>query len=220
MKIDESARPDEDRGDVVDPVVAVAPPTRMRRPRRDEVRRRLLAAALELFTEHGYDRTTLEQVTLAAGLSKGAVYSNFASKDELFLALLDKQIESIIARTQGAVKVPHDRAQTAQLIGRRLTEAFIEDRDWQLLFLDYVVRAARDPKVGERFALHRRRIRRIIADAGRDIFGDVAGLDPDALATAAIALSNGLAIERLTDPAAVPDDLFGRILHQLRSARE
>lgn len=102
-----------------------------------------LCHQLEVFTRHGYERASLEQVTVAAGLSKGAVYSNYASKDALFLALMDQQVQARIAQTQAAVGMPHDHAAVGRLVGSALTQAFTDDRDWQLLFLDYMYRAPR-----------------------------------------------------------------------------
>src|ERR1035441_2276195 len=57
------------------------PPARARRPGRAAVRRRLLDAALEVFAEYGFASANLDQVAAAAGLTKGAIYSNFTSKD-------------------------------------------------------------------------------------------------------------------------------------------
>jgi AcrR family transcriptional regulator len=194
-------------------------PARMVRPRREDVRRRLLYAALAVFSERGYDRASLEQVAAVAGFSKGAVYSNFASKDELFLALMDQQVQTRITYARDALQQPHDKGLTGRVVGDRLTAALTEDREWQLLFLDYVQRAVRDPGVREQFTRHRRHLRQLIADAIREFAGTPhAGLDADALAVTVLALSNGLAIERFTDPEAVPDQLLGRILQTLQQA--
>jgi len=194
----------------------------MTRPRREDVRRRLLHAALAVFSERGYDRASLEQVAAVAGFSKGAVYSNFASKDELFLALMDQQVQTRITYARDALQQPHQNGLTGRVVGDRLTAALTEDRDWQLLFLDYVQRAVRDPGVREQFTRHRRHVRQLIADAIRELAdapeAGSAGLDADALAITILALSNGLAIERFTDPEAVPDKLLGRILQILQQA--
>jgi AcrR family transcriptional regulator len=56
------------------------------------VRRRLLDAALDVFAEFGFDNATVDHVASAAGLTKGAVYSNFASKDDFFFAMMGDQI--------------------------------------------------------------------------------------------------------------------------------
>jgi AcrR family transcriptional regulator len=65
---------------------------RIRRPTRQEVRRRLLDAALEVFAEQGFDTANLDQVAAAAGLTKGAIYSNFTGKDDLFYAMMAEQV--------------------------------------------------------------------------------------------------------------------------------
>lgn len=118
------------------------------------MRDRLLRAALELFTGRGYDQTSLDQVAGAAGFTKGAVYSNFTSKDELFLTLMDQQVGRRIASVREALQRSGGGADSARLVGDRLTRALDEDREWQLLFLDYVLRAARDPVVRKQFVAH------------------------------------------------------------------
>ncbi|MDQ3789200.1 MAG: TetR/AcrR family transcriptional regulator, partial [Actinomycetota bacterium] len=69
-------------------------PARVKRLSRTEsvalTRARLLDAAEEVFAEHGFGRTTLEQIAERAGYTRGAVYANFTSKDDLFLAVLDR----------------------------------------------------------------------------------------------------------------------------------
>jgi AcrR family transcriptional regulator len=209
----------------------------MIRPRREDVRRRLLEAALAVFTERGYDRASLEQVAALAGFSKGAVYSNFTSKNELFLALMDQQVRARITHARDALQHPPQDASAGRLVGDRLTAALTEDPAWQLLFLDYVQRAVRDPGVREEFreefSRHRRHVRQLIADAIREFTsaphanakagsGPTAtssALDADALATTILALSNGLAIERFADPDGVPEQLLGHVLQILQSAR-
>jgi AcrR family transcriptional regulator len=199
-------------------------PIRLRRPRRAEVRERLLAAAMTVFTQQGYDHSSLEQVAAAAGFSKGAVYSNFASKDELFLALMDRQVQDFVMRVRTELSAANEGESRGSLAGNTLTALLTRDRDWQLLFLDYVQRAARDPGIREQLAMHRQHLRELIAETVRAV--DTAKgnhqLDPESTAVTILALSNGLAIERLIDPGAVPTTLFGTILGMLevRSAHE
>lgn len=64
-----------------------------------EVRRRILAAAVDLFADHGYDATSVSQVISRAGVAKGGFYHHFASKDELLDAvygeLINRQVEGM-----------------------------------------------------------------------------------------------------------------------------
>ena len=62
-----------------------------RAERKEQIRADLLAAAREVFLRRGFHQASLEEIALEAGWSKGAVFSNFAGKDDLFLAVLDTQ---------------------------------------------------------------------------------------------------------------------------------
>ena len=65
----------------------------MRRPRREEVRRRLLDAGASVFAERGLEGASVEEIAETAGFSRGALYSNFQDKYELFLALAKRRAE-------------------------------------------------------------------------------------------------------------------------------
>ncbi len=194
---------------------------RVRRPTREAVRRRLLDAALEVFAEHGFETANLDQVAAAAGLTKGAIYSNFTGKDDLFYAMMAEQvlarvasIRSILTAYTADASLPQDLRE----IGGLLTEAFAEQRQWRLLFLDFWRRAVRDDEVRARFIAHRRALRDAIAASVQQVFGDelpVGDFTADEVVTVVLALSNGLAIEQYDDPSTVSADLFGRVLVRL-----
>ena len=59
--------------------------------RREETREQILAAAAAVFAKRGFHATSLEAIAEEAGFSRGAVYYNFADKEELFLELLDRR---------------------------------------------------------------------------------------------------------------------------------
>jgi AcrR family transcriptional regulator len=192
--------------------------TRMPRPRRDEVRSRVLAAAATVFAQRGFAAATIDDVASAAGFTKGAVYSNFASKDELFLALMDAAVK---ARVELVRRVTTDASTSPEAlaeIGDRLARAAIEQADWQLLFLEFWLRAVRDPAVREKFVAHRRALRASIAETIREATADTRSVGKwpaEEMTVLLLALSNGFAIEALADPASVPDGLFGRVLARL-----
>jgi AcrR family transcriptional regulator len=193
-----------------------------RRPRRHDVRRRLLDAALAEFTRHGYDRTSLDQVAAAAGFSKGAIYSNFTGKEDLFLTLMDQQVrhrlERIIETVAGADQNA-GQAAIADDVGHTLTSLIAGDVAWQALFLEYITRAARDPASQTELTERRRKIRALVAAAAHDLLGPDHPIwrrfTPDTIAVTVLALTNGLAIERIADPQGVPDDLLGQLLRAL-----
>jgi AcrR family transcriptional regulator len=193
---------------------------RSRRPKKDVVRRRLLDAALEVFAQRGFDTATLDEVAAAAGLSKGAIYSNFTSKDDLFFAMMTDQVSARVESVRTALATGEHDGKRLDLhhIGRLLTMALAEQREWRLVFIDFWSRALRDDEARVRFVAHRRAIREAIADGVQHIL--VEDQPPgeftiDDVVTVVLALSNGLAIEQYIDPTSVSDDLFGRTLAQL-----
>jgi AcrR family transcriptional regulator len=194
---------------------------RIPRPRRATVRRRLLDAALKVFAEFGFESASVDQVAAAAGLTKGAVYSNFAGKDDLFFAMMSDQVMSRVEAVQAILAAnPADAQprQTLQDVGRVLTEAFTEQRDWQLVYLDFWRRAIRDDDVRARFVAHRKVLRGAIADRVEQVLDGVptpGGFTVDDVVTVVLALSNGLVIEQYVAPEFVSDGLFGRVLDRL-----
>jgi AcrR family transcriptional regulator len=66
--------------------------------KRQRTRARLIEAAAEVIGEKGYERTSLEEVAARAGMTRGAIYGNFASKDELLLAFVETRWRPIVPR--------------------------------------------------------------------------------------------------------------------------
>src|SRR5205807_7482848 len=89
----QSARSDSSRYSVFVPTRTTAR-RQTRADKRAANRARLLDAARDVFAGHGYHGATVEQIAEESGLSNGALYYNFGSKEELFLALLDDRMEA------------------------------------------------------------------------------------------------------------------------------
>jgi len=178
-------------------------------------RARLLDAAARVFTARGYEGAAVDEILAAAGLSKGAFYANFPSKEALYLALLDR----CLGEQERAMREIFERERT--FAGRiaaigRWAPAFMDDpRAWRLLWTDFWLHAARHPAVqvelANRYAAQRADIARLIA-AQYDEIGRQPPLPAPALAAAATALVNGLIMQQLIDPAAISSDLYADAL--------
>lgn len=191
---------------------------RTSRPRREQVRTRVLEAAAAVVAERGLAGATLDQVAATAGFTKGAVYSNFASKDELFLALLQAQVSARVEGVERALRGAPDLPAALAAAGRDLARP---DPVGQLLFVEFWQRAVRDPRVRAPFVEFRRGLRARIAAVVDEVLrtrSSSSGWDADSLALVVMALANGLALEALPDPDAVPPDLVPRVLGVLAEA--
>ncbi|HSZ14350.1 MAG TPA: TetR/AcrR family transcriptional regulator [Solirubrobacteraceae bacterium] len=185
------------------------------RPTRAQTQQRLLQAAGEVFAQRGYDRASLDDVATAAGLTKGAVYSSFAGKDDLFYALMRERIDERLALVTEAVERQATVLDIARDAGSGLAQLMSSQRDWHLLFIEFWARAVRDPELHDEFARERRSVRGLIAQflEARAIEAGVTLPAPaEQLAVAVLALSNGIAIEHLADPDTVDPSTFGVIL--------
>jgi AcrR family transcriptional regulator len=188
---------------------------RVTRPPRAEVRQRIMRAATKVFLARGFNGATLDEIAAEAGFSKGAVYSNFDDKDALFLALVDEEFARRLALLSAALEDPGAGADAA---GRSMTKALTSHQDLHVLFSEFRVHAARNPSTRRKLAKRRAEIRATLAETVEDYArraGAELTMPAEDIATLLLALSNGLALERLGQPEAVPDELFGGVIGQL-----
>ncbi len=175
----------------------------------------ILDAAARIFPRRGYHQASVEEVAEEAGLSTGAVYSNFESKADLFLALYERYMHEHAAELEAMVESGETPEEQIQRAVQHWSEFMHRDRDWFLLDIEFWAYAVRRPELQERYAIARRPVRevsaRLIARA-RTTFGIVHSASPEELATLTNALSMGLMFEQLVRPDRVSDELFGSTL--------
>lgn len=117
-------------------------------------RSRLLDAAAEEFAEKGFAGASLDGIAERAGRTKGAVYSNFDNKADLFIALLDRYLDAGFADLEARLaKVDNARDLFTQLQTSAVL-AFKRDRNTFLLIWEFRLYALRNPEVGKRLAEH------------------------------------------------------------------
>ncbi|MFF0814578.1 TetR/AcrR family transcriptional regulator [Rhodococcus sp. NPDC003318] len=173
------------------------------RPSRTEVRRRLLDAAAEEFAERGFGAARLTEIARRAGFTKGAVYSNFDSKQDLFAELFaDRSLElagRVLAEIAGL-----DVGAAAGRGGETISAWLVGDPGWALLVLEFGVQAAREPAVAEAYLRERRSLRRQIEELIAERAAEW-GIRVDARTTAItlMALISGLMLEHAVDPEQV-----------------
>jgi AcrR family transcriptional regulator len=189
-----------------------------RAEKREANRARILAAARKVFGARGFHAATIEEIAEEAGLSNGAIYYNFDSKGDLFLALLEERSDERIRHMRHALataSLPDDRDSALDEEARDATRSLKESGEWRLLLLEFTAHAARTPSLAPKLQAHKRRLRAALAellDQRLSTRGESPPIPVDQLALAAVGLANGLATEELADPGSVPDELLGDLL--------
>jgi AcrR family transcriptional regulator len=189
--------------------------------RREETRELVLAAAARVFAKRGFHATSLDAIAEEAGFSRGAVYYNFADKEELFLELLDRRCTERAQdlRTLFADIPENDVAATsqqAQLAAQHALDAMTGDPEWRALYLEFLAHAARDSAFRRRFSKRSREMRsaleQVVVEQTRPV-GDSLEMEPEQLAVVIDSLGTGLwAHHMLHGSQAVPPDLFSKAL--------
>jgi AcrR family transcriptional regulator len=185
--------------------------TRLRRAELVERNREaVLAAARRVFIDRGYAGATLEAIAEAAGFSKGVLYSQFESKADLFLTLLERRIEQ---RAEQDERIVAEHAGVAGL--RKLLEAGAADAAteaaWARVLVEFRALASRDPRLNGRYAAaHARTVQRLAAAFER--LCATAELEPRApprvMAEFILALASGATLESAANPAALPFEVL------------
>jgi AcrR family transcriptional regulator len=189
--------------------------------RREETREQVLAAAARMFAARGFHATSLDAIAEEAGFSRGAVYYNFADKEELFLELLDRRCaeraqdlrEVFSGADQDDVQATSQRAQVA---ADHALDAMTGDIEWRALYLEFLAHAARDSAFRRRFSKRSDEMRGALEEVVVQRTGPVAealDMEPEQLAVVIDALGTGLwAHHMLHGSRAVPPDLFSKAL--------
>lgn len=192
--------------------------TRMSRAERKEMTRELLLdAAIEVFARKGYHGASLDDVAEAAGFTKGAVYSNFTRKSDLFRALLEREKGRRDAAMRAAIEsVPLEflPAFAAEWIERHSRDL----RDWDILAVEFWLAAMRDRSIASELnegwddalsqlgAAIERKLRQADVDAG---------LSGQELAIVLDALGTGLLMDQYLHPDQPRSEIFAKAVRKL-----
>lgn len=195
-----------------------------RTERRAQTRARLLDAAARIYARRGFDGATLDEIASDAGLTKGAVYDHFGSKEKLLLALLDEHLAAQIAEQVALFDPSKATAERPRAGADRWMAELEEDPDAFRLFVEAWVHAQRDAELRGRVAAGMDAWRATFKDFGmqRASAGE-SGLPDELLeqvANVMLALGTGLGMVKLADPDSVSPDLLGAVYVLLIRALE
>jgi len=168
--------------------------------RSEETRTKIMDSAIKLFSSMGYNKASVDDICAEAGISKGAFYHHFKSKQELFLALLDGWLQTI----DNAIEASQDLS--APETFTRMTEAFpyiFETAgDGLPMFLEFWLQASRDKKIWDASIAPYRRYHKhftSLIKKGVDE-GSFVEVDPELASRMIVSTAMGLLLQSLLDP--------------------
>jgi len=168
----------------------------------EETRNRILEAAEECFTRYGYDSTGVAEICNTAGVSKGALYHHFPSKQAIFVEMFETWMRSFVAEMErirdSAASVP-----AALLRMVKMTGLIFQTASGQLpLFIEFLTKASRDPETWKATIAPYKFFRKFFADLiHRGIEeGTIQEVDPERTAQIIVAYGAGLVMQGVFDP--------------------
>jgi len=198
---------------------------RSREQQKAETRARLIGYAHRVFLRYGFHAATLEQIALEAGVTKGAVYSNFDSKAQLFLAVSGTRMEE---RVQGYRRVRSTVTRLESLVREFVRIMIRHDPDgrWASVVAEAWAVAASDEQFRLALIEQSARGNMVIIDAVRNLAergGVEFRLPMERMNTLCTALLRGMLLQRLLDPAAVTAELIEEtliaVIHSMARSR-
>ncbi|TMK68627.1 MAG: TetR/AcrR family transcriptional regulator [Actinobacteria bacterium] len=186
-----------------------------RKEAQEQTRERVVAAAAKVFARRGYHRATVDEIATEAGFTIGALYSNFAGKEELFLAIADRQVEQRAGEFRAIAEAAEGEGDASSEAAAQFRNVLEADPDWPLLFYEFWSLSVRNPELQGELAKRRDANRDALAETLERVakrHGFELRFPAPVLATAIAASLNGLAFERAADPKALPDDVFAEFV--------
>ncbi len=172
--------------------------------RSETTRARLLQVALALFSQNGYDATGVAEICAAAGVSKGAFYHHFPTKQAVFLALLEDWLTMLDSEIIGVFQPGETVAASLRRMAAKFNHIFNLAGAHLPMALEFWVQAKRDPVIWQTTIAPYRRYQQtftaIIARGVQD--GSLKPVDPQTAAQLILGVAIGLLLEGMMDPRA------------------
>lgn len=193
-----------------------------RRESKQRTRELLLEAAAAVFGREGFEGASVEEVAEEAGFSKGAVYSNFGGKDDLFLALLDRRIGGGVGpRWEEVFEEGKPLAERLERADGLLSSGSEDERPWTMLELEFFLYAMREESARAKLAERYEDIRGAITHTLQRHFEEM-GTDPpmpeEHLSWALLAMATGMEIQGRVASGSAPEELWKNVLARLLSS--
>ena len=181
-----------------------------------QTRERLLDAALQVFSRRGYSAASVDEIAAEAGYSKGAVYSNFSNKEELFLALIDRRFAKDAREYPGIINYMNEGLQLEE--GSDFKEQIVKDSTWNILMVEFFLYAIREGTHRDGLATRIEQLRGVMQENLSTLYaklGKKPMLPVAELPWSVFSLGVGMMLQFYIDPNGLPKGVYERALQQL-----
>ncbi|MDU5514657.1 MAG: TetR/AcrR family transcriptional regulator [Cutibacterium avidum] len=198
-------------------------PTAVERPHRDEVKNRILVAATENFERDGYAGASLRRIASDAGFTKGAVYSNFGSKPDLFGQVCTERLASgerdVVDALSPIFSSGGNPDKVMRQISEKLTEILLEDAPWQVILAEFRALARHDEEIAKAYTkLQKQRIAQLVDLTTQycvlDRVKSAEDANPRSLAVVVLSLVNVLALEFSVASAVIDQQVITDVIER------
>lgn len=192
-----------------------------RKESKQQTRKELLKVASVMFAKQGFHSTSVDQIAEEAGYSKGAVYSNFGSKDDLFLSVFKENQKEDLQNLKKISEEHNSLDEFINMIENNHQYERKENQDWSILKLEFLLYAMRNASVSEKLApiLEESRLQMThILERFYQIKDQKHSISIDKLAFLLLSLDIGIGIQSYVDEESVPENVFAEGLRLLLKA--
>jgi len=183
--------------------------TLTRREKQQQTRKSLLTAATQIFCKRGLEGASIDEVTQAAGYTKGAFYANFKSKEELFLVMLDERFSQELERLDRMLAGTHEPHEEALAAAADFIQ-FASDEEWQRLSFQFLAYAARNEEFRQELATRQRAMRERMSKVfarWKEGFGVKPTLPIEDITAMTFFMADGFLVGRIIEPG-LSDELY------------
>jgi AcrR family transcriptional regulator len=176
--------------------------TLTRREKQQQTRKSLLKAAATVFCKRGLEGASVDEVSQAAGYTKGAFYANFKSKEELFLVMLDERYAEELERIDAALAGTEEPEQAAHAAAIDFIH-YVSDADWPKLYFEFVSYAARNEEFRQELATRHRAMRARLGEIlhrWKHGVGNAPPLPIEQVAAMMSFMADGFLVDRIVEP--------------------
>lgn len=185
--------------------------------RKKETRQLLLESAVEVFAQLGFHGASVEKIAEYAGFSKGAVYAHFNSKEELFLAILEKQMHLHVYNIHQIIDQQHSLSHFIEAMDEYSLSIRKKNRTWSMLNLEFLLYVMREESVRHKWSNMITESVEQISKAIEKLMSkeNKFTLSADEMAWTILSLENGMAIFYYISEERVPLNIFGKALQNI-----